>query len=276
MVSANQKNSLEKENVVAGIVGAFLFSLVGGLAWFLFHLIGFVASFSGLIGVVMAIKGYKLFAKKESIKGVIIAAVIAFLVLVLAWYLCLGKEIYDAYQTWYKNGDVDFTLTYPESVRAIPLFLEEPEIRSDAIKQLLLGLGFAIFGAAGTIFTTIRSIRMRNAAANSKAELPDETNELAEQEPAVAIRSAVTDEKTREFLKATAFGHEIVFRKVIRKREELVIDGMVYAEKEIAGVQFPYEMHVWFDGHLFAVGYAAGIGNFISADNEILCKKIRW
>jgi hypothetical protein len=53
----------------------------------------YFASVSGLIGVVLAIKGYKLFAKKESIKGIIISSVIAFLVLVLAWYLCFGKVL---------------------------------------------------------------------------------------------------------------------------------------------------------------------------------------
>ena len=41
-----------KENVLAGAVGAFLFSLVGGILWFLLYQIGFLAAVSGLIGVV--------------------------------------------------------------------------------------------------------------------------------------------------------------------------------------------------------------------------------
>ena len=88
----------------------------------------------------------------------------------------------------------------------------------------------------------------------------------------------MTDEKVRVFLKATAFDHEVIFRKVVRKQEELVIDGMVYAEKPIEGlgIQFPYEMQAWFDGHLFEAGYAVGLGNFIRVDHELLCKKIRW
>ncbi|MBR5767747.1 MAG: hypothetical protein IKX86_03615 [Clostridia bacterium] len=45
----------KKENVVAGIVGAFLFSLAGAVVWVLLHLVGFVAAISGLVGVVCAI-----------------------------------------------------------------------------------------------------------------------------------------------------------------------------------------------------------------------------
>ena len=62
----NQQTDV-KENVIAGIVGAFLFSLVGGALWFLIYMFGFIAGISGLIGAVCAIKGYAIFAKKYSI-----------------------------------------------------------------------------------------------------------------------------------------------------------------------------------------------------------------
>ena len=45
------------ENVIAGIVGAFLFSLVGGALWFVLGMIGIIASISGLVGAVCAMKG---------------------------------------------------------------------------------------------------------------------------------------------------------------------------------------------------------------------------
>ena len=89
-----------KENVIAGIVGAFLFSLAGGVLWFVLYLFGFVAGISGLIGAVCAVKGYSIFAKKESIKGVVISVVIALLVMVLAWYLCIGYDVWDIHKYW--------------------------------------------------------------------------------------------------------------------------------------------------------------------------------
>ena len=62
-----------KENVLAGIVGAFLFSLAGAAVYVLLNMIGYIASISGLVGAVCAVKGYSVFSKKESKKGIVIA-----------------------------------------------------------------------------------------------------------------------------------------------------------------------------------------------------------
>ena len=42
----------KRENVLGGIVGAFLFSLAGGVIWFQLDMVGFYAGISGLIGAV--------------------------------------------------------------------------------------------------------------------------------------------------------------------------------------------------------------------------------
>ena len=62
-------NTIEtRENTAAGIVGAFLFSLVGGILWFVLYQVGYLAAISGFVGVICAVKGYTFFskAKKES------------------------------------------------------------------------------------------------------------------------------------------------------------------------------------------------------------------
>lgn len=144
-----------KENVLAGIVGAFLFSLAGGVVWFLLYQIGFLAALSGIVGVICAIKGYSIFAKRESVKGVVISSVIAFLVIVIAWYLCISYDVYLAYQDWYANGEVDFTLTFFESIRAAVLFLEDSEILVAYLKDLGIGLIFCVIGAFGYVKSAI-------------------------------------------------------------------------------------------------------------------------
>lgn len=144
-----------KENVLAGIVGAFLFSLAGGIVWFLLYQIGFLAALSGIVGVICAIKGYSIFAKRESVKGVVISSVIAFLVIVIAWYLCISYDVYLAYQDWYANGEVDFTLTFFESIRAAVLFLEDSEILVAYLKDLVIGLIFCVIGAFGYVKSAI-------------------------------------------------------------------------------------------------------------------------
>ncbi len=87
-----------EENRVAGSVGAFLFALAGGAIYFVLWQVGYVAAISGLIAVVCAMKGYELFAKKESRFGIIISVVMSVLVISIAWYLCLSLDVYQAYQ----------------------------------------------------------------------------------------------------------------------------------------------------------------------------------
>lgn len=155
-----EQNEL-KENVLAGIVGAFLFSLVGGALWFVFYLFGFIAGISGLIGAICAIKGYSIFAKKESTKGIIISVIIALLVMVLAWYLCLGYDIYNAYQDWFNAGEVDFTLTFFESVQAAPIFLADSEIGPAYFGDLGLGLLFCVVAGGSYVVNKIKNSKRK-------------------------------------------------------------------------------------------------------------------
>ena len=153
----HNEESQIKENVVAGIVGAFLFSLAGAVVYFLLYLVGYVASISGLVGAVCAVKGYALFSKKESKKGIVISAIIAVLVMVLAWYFCLAYDIYDAYKLAFEAGEIDFSLTLVESIRYAPIFLEDPEIASASYGNLALGLLFCLLGSGSYVFNKIKS-----------------------------------------------------------------------------------------------------------------------
>ena len=92
MNSSIKNSDTQAENVLFGIVGAFLFSLVGGVLYYLLYQMGYLAALSGLVGVICAITGYSFFAKKESTKGTVISVIIAALVLVAAWYLCVASD----------------------------------------------------------------------------------------------------------------------------------------------------------------------------------------
>lgn len=148
-----------KENVLAGIVGAFLFSLAGGVIWFLLYQVGFIASISGVVGVICAIKGYSVFAKGESVKGVIISSVIAYLVIVIAWYLCLSYDVYVAYGEWFAAGEIDFELTFFESVRSAYLFLSEPDVGIYYWKDLGIGTLFCVAACISTVVNAVKKVK---------------------------------------------------------------------------------------------------------------------
>lgn len=160
----------QEENVAAGIVGAFLFALAGGVLYFLLDLIGFVASLSGFVGIICAIKGYSIFAKKESTKGVVIAIVMTVLVLVVAWYFGLSYDVYERYQYWYEIGEVDFTLTFAESVRCAYLFLGDLEVAVAYLLNLGLGLLFAAMGAYSSVKVALRRAKAQRLAEEMPAE----------------------------------------------------------------------------------------------------------
>ena len=142
---------LAQENVFAGTIGALLFSLAGGIIWFVLYQIGFLAAISGIVGVVCAIKGYSIFGKRESVKGVVISTIMAFLMIVLAWYVCLSYDVYLAYQEWYANGEVDYTVTIFEAVANAYIFLTDGEIALAYLKDLGIGLVFCVVGAFGYV-----------------------------------------------------------------------------------------------------------------------------
>ena len=155
MDSQDRINELQdrEENVLFGIVGAFLFALAGGILYYVLYQIGYLAGISGLIGVICAIKGYSFFAKKESVRGIVIAIIMAVIVLVSAWYFCMSSDLYMAYQEWYASGEVDYMPTFFECVSAAYLVLADvPEYFIDLGVSLLL----AVVGCGGYVVRTIK------------------------------------------------------------------------------------------------------------------------
>lgn len=151
------------ENKLAGACGAFLFALGGGVVYFLLYQLGHISAISGLIGIVLAMKGYTVFAKKESVTGVVISTIMTLLVMVLAWYLCLAKDVYVAYQDWYEAGEVYFTLTYGESVQVGYLFLEDEEIARAYLGDLAMSLLFCALGCFGNVRAAIKAQKAEKA-----------------------------------------------------------------------------------------------------------------
>ena len=94
--------------------------------------------------------GYRLFAKRESRYGTVIAVVMAALVIVLAWYLCLAQDVYEAYKEWYESGDIDYQVGYFTAVRYAYRFLEEPDIARGYLADLIIGLLLCVAGWIGT------------------------------------------------------------------------------------------------------------------------------
>ena len=166
----------EQENTLAGVVGAFLFSLVGGILWFVLYQMGFLAAVSGFIGVICAVKGYMFFskAKNESIKCVVISSLMTALSLIIAWYFCVAYVLYLEVQyeinTLINAGEiVNYTYTFFDAVRELPVALmNNPATLIAYLKDLGIGLLCAVLGVI--YYLSLREKRMKAEAAKKATE----------------------------------------------------------------------------------------------------------
>ena len=184
----------EQENTLAGVVGAFLFSLIGGILWFVLYQIGFLAAISGFVGVICAVKGYTFFAKtkNESIKCVVISTIMTTLVLIISWYFCVAYDIYVVYNEWFAAGEIDFTYTFFEAVQVVPYFFAETEILLAYLKDLGTGLLCAILGVI--YYLALREKRIKAEAAKKAAEgLLANEDKPAEETPSESEETATEE-----------------------------------------------------------------------------------
>ncbi len=134
----------KKENMVTGIVGAFIGALIGGGCIILLSQLGYIASVSGLILAVCTLKGYELLGGKLSIKGVLVCLVLMLATPYLAdridWAILVMQE-------W-----ADYGVTFGEAFSAIPELIADGAIKQGAyVKNLLMIYGFAVLGAFSTL-----------------------------------------------------------------------------------------------------------------------------
>ena len=184
----------KKENVLLGIIGAFLFSLAGAVVWVLLDLVNFIAAISGLVGVFCAIQGYRIFAGKLSKKGIIISVIIAFLVLAAAWYGCIVKDVMKA------TG-----CTFAEAFKYSFQVLKITGTTGSYIVSLLMGLGFAVLGSFGTIKMAFNNVKAEKVAQQQRSdpEIAAKFGKPAEQIPDIyaeenAEKPAQSEEQERQ------------------------------------------------------------------------------
>lgn len=147
--------SLGNGNVIAGIVGAFLFALIGGLLYFIVYQIGIIAGICGLVIFVLANFGYNLFAKgdKNTMIGLIVSIIMMIAMIFLAEYISISYAIFQAYK--------DYGITIFDAIRLTSKSFENPEAAS-AIAQ---DLAFAyIFGIVASISNIVNIVKARKAS----------------------------------------------------------------------------------------------------------------
>ncbi len=180
-----------RENVLLGTLGAFLFALAGGFAYYLFYMFGIIAALSGLIGVICAIKGYEIFSRSRSNRGIAISIAAAAVVLILAWYICFGMDVHALYADMYEIGEIDAVPPVGWCVLNAYRFLP---VHPAALWDLLVSLALAAVGCGGYVFRTVR--QQEEQASFQAAQT--RTMELARAQAEQAARAAEMEAEAAE------------------------------------------------------------------------------
>ena len=156
-------------NVIAGIVGAFLFALIGGLLYFIVYQLGIIAGICGLVIFVLANFGYGLFAKtknKSSAVALVVSIIITVIMIFLAEYICLSYEIFQVYE--------DYNITIFDAIRATSDFITEPEIAKAVGGDLAFAYVFGLAAVIGNI-VNMKKAKKKNAAQANAVNVQNST-----------------------------------------------------------------------------------------------------
>ena len=151
-----------RENVLGGIVGAFLGSLIGVAVMVLLGQIGFVSAVSGIVMGVCALKGYEILGGKLSTKGIIFSVIIMIIMVYvgnrLDFAITLHREVYteDSLTTVFRYLDKGIAQLKAQGVDM-----------SGYGTNLAMQYGFSALGAASTIISALKGTRKKANKGNA-------------------------------------------------------------------------------------------------------------
>lgn len=146
----NQKNlRSKKSNLVAGLVGAFLGSLIGGILWIAIYKLGYIAGIAGLVTGVCAFKGFELLGGHMNRKGVVGSVIIMLITIFLANKIAWSLEAYAALK--------EYDYTFSDCFRSLSYILESSELTGSYYSDLIIGYILTIISSFRNIINTYKA-----------------------------------------------------------------------------------------------------------------------
>lgn len=140
------------EHVLAGIGGAFLFSLGGVLIYTLIYQLGFIAWITITIMFALATLGYRIFCGNRQTKSLASGLVPILITIIMMFVSEYVAVVVFCYGSWKEYG-----VTLMETAKLVPqIFMEDPEARADILKDLLIFVVVAVAMLGVTIFRLIK------------------------------------------------------------------------------------------------------------------------
>ena len=145
----------KKGNVITGLVGAFIGSLIGVALWVIVYALGYIATVCGIVLAVCIVKGYEMLGGKLNKTGVIITVLMTISMVYVANYLSYGYEVYNAFKN-IENIDVF------QAVRLVkPMLSEYEEAKRAFMADLALGYVFTSVGAISVFVSAYKTSNLK-------------------------------------------------------------------------------------------------------------------
>lgn len=145
-MTADTEEGSKNNKYLSGVLGAFLWSLIGVVIWIIIGKFGFVAGIAGFLMMKFAIYGYQRFAGGINRKGRIISLIIAFIMIFVANYM-----LYVIDMSSYYYGNAFNIENIINSVISLPGYLSFTELWGEFIKGLAIGYGLSIWSGLDII-----------------------------------------------------------------------------------------------------------------------------
>lgn len=141
-------------NIPLGVLGAFLFSIVGVVLYFVIYRLGYIAGISGFVMFVLAQYGYKFFSKGNinvSIVSLVVSVITMLIMIFVAECACLTYVIFEVY-----DGD-GLNITLGEALERIPELFENSEISAEITSDLVFAYGLGFLCIISNIITVVKN-----------------------------------------------------------------------------------------------------------------------
>lgn len=141
-----------REKIGRGIIGAILGSLIGVILIIVISHFGYIASISGFVLGIGAVKGYQYFAKGFSVKGLFVVLFVMIAMTYLAHQLSYAIPLAD----YVEEPILDTFISIPELLTED--LLDKGIYFGDFFKLLI----YTLLGGIGTLFSEFRRIKNQN------------------------------------------------------------------------------------------------------------------
>ncbi len=166
VLSVNSPEIPVKDNIFIGIIGAFIFSLIGAAAYYGIYQIGVIAGICGFLMYWLASFGYDLFNGKRKIMTtprIVVSVVMMLVMIFIAEWACIITIIIESFKEV-----LGVTIGIGEAINWIPTFMKDGEFAGAVAKDFAFAYSFGIIAVAGEVINFIK----RKKAAQTDNQSP--------------------------------------------------------------------------------------------------------